>query len=248
MFNFIKRRAFKKEFRKAVADGVLSEEESKALTQHDVDQEYADKVRLDHYMKETADLRRTIEKERRMTADQETELHTIAKKLNITPQFDRSYAMFRELWAAVNGEQVFLAPVDADVLLKDEEECVFAEPAQWGQIKTIMTRAGSAGFSTSIRLMKGVSYRIGNYRPHYTESEGLKQQATGTLYITNKRLIFHGDKRSTSITVNRIIDVQPFNNAISVSKSTGPNDFFLMSELAAEYAVLVLEKILNADL
>jgi hypothetical protein len=54
MFNFMKRRAFKKAFKEATKDGVLSKAEMRSLGEHDVDQAYVNSVRTEHYLKETA--------------------------------------------------------------------------------------------------------------------------------------------------------------------------------------------------
>lgn len=46
MFNFMKRRTFKKAFK----DGVLSKAEMRSLGEHDVDHGYVDSVRSNHYL------------------------------------------------------------------------------------------------------------------------------------------------------------------------------------------------------
>lgn len=243
MFNFMKRRAFKNEFKQAVKDGVLSKAEQRSLSEHDVDQSYVDSVRKDHFLKETASLRKEIEKVRRMSPQQEAELHAIAERLGIEPQLDDMFQKFRELWAAENGEQVYLPAIEVDVMLKGDEQACFAEPAVWCQMKTVKTLSHYSGFSTSIRIMPGVRYRVGNVKPNYNVSEELREKGDGILYITNKRLLHDGGFKSTNIAFNRIIDVEVHANGIEVSKSSGPNDFFQMSLLNAEFAHMVIQEL-----
>lgn len=243
MFNFMKRRAFKKEFKQAVKDRVLSTAEQRSLSEHDVDQSYVNSVRKDHYLKETASLRNKIEKVRRMSPDQEAELHAIAERLAIEPRLDDTFQKFRELWAAEKGEQVYLSPIDVPVMLKGDEKCCFCEPAVWSQMKTIKTRTHYSGFSTSFRIMKGVSYRVGTLKPNYSVSEGLKKMGDGMLYITNKRLFLDGGGRSTTITFNRILNVELHSNGLEISKTSGQNDFFQMSTLNAEFAHMVIQEL-----
>ena len=134
MFKFMQRRAFKKEFKQAVRDGVLSQSEVQELSKHGVDKGFADSVRTKHYLKATESLRNQITKTRRMSPDEEAKLFAIADGLGIEPNLDENYRKFRELWAAENGEQVFLATVAAPVMLKPGEQCCFAAPAIWAQI------------------------------------------------------------------------------------------------------------------
>jgi hypothetical protein len=246
MFNFMKRRAFKKAFKEAIKDGVLSKAEMQSLSEHDVDQGYVNSVRTEHYLKETAKLRSQVERERRLSPDQESELMAISERLGIEPHLDANYQKFRELWAAENGEQVYLGAIDVDVMLKTDEQACFAEPAVWCQMKTVKTLSHYSGFSTSIRILPGVRYRVGNIKPNYNISEEMRAKGDGTLYITNKRLIHDGGFKSTNIAFNRIIDVKLHNNGIDVSKSSGPNDFFQMSMLNAEFAHMVIQELNRA--
>lgn len=246
MFNFMKRRAFKKAFKEAAKDGVLSKAEIRSLGEHDVDQGYVDLVRIKHYLKETSKLRNQIEKDRRMSPEQEGELHAVAERLNLEPNLDATYQKFRELWAAENGEQVYLSAIEAHIMLKGGEQACFAEPAVWCQMKTVKTLSHYSGFSTSFKVLPGVRYRVGTIKPNYNVSEELRAKGDGTLYITNKRLIHDGGFKSTSITFARIIDVDVHTNGIEVSKSSGPNDFFQMSLLNAEFAHMAIQELNRA--
>lgn len=243
MFNFMKRRAFRKEFKQAVKDGVLSKAEQRSLSEHNVDQGYVDSVRKDHFLRETASLRKEIEELRRMSPEQEAELHAIAERLAIEPNLDEMFHKCRELWAAENGEQIFLSPRHVPVMLKGDEQCCFCEHAIWGQMKTVKTLSHYSGFSASFRLMKGVSYRVGNVRPKYNVNEQLKLMGEGELYITSKRMFLDGGGRSTTITFNRILNVELHENGLEISKTSGQNDFFEMSPLNAEYAHMVIQEL-----
>ncbi len=246
MFNFMKRRAFKKAFKEAAKDGVLSKSEMRSLGEHDVDKAYADSVRTAHFMKETAALRAKIEKTRRISPQEQAMFFAIAEALGIEAQFDASYQKCRELWAAENGDQVYLPAIEADIMLKGDEQVCFAEAAVWCQMKTVKTLSHYSGFSTSFKILPGVRYRVGTIKPNYNVSEELRAKGDGTLYITNKRMIHDGGFKSTNITFNRIIDVEIHTNGIEVSKSSGPNDFFQMSPLNTEFAHMAIQQLNRA--
>ena len=243
MFKFMKRRAFNKAFKEAAKDGVLSNAEMRSLGEHDVDQGYVDSVRIKHYLKETSGLRKQIEQDRRLSPQQEAELHAVAERLNLEPNLDATFQKFRELWAAENGEQVYLPAIEADIMLKGDEQACFGEPAIWCQMKTVKTYSHYSGFSTSFKVLPGVRYRVGNIKPIYNVSEELRAKGDGMLYITNKRLIHDGGFKSTNIAFNRIINVEVHTNGIEVSKSSGPNDFFQMSLLNSEFAHMAIQEL-----
>jgi hypothetical protein len=247
IFGFFRRRAFRKAFREAVKDGALSDAEKAALSAHQVEPSYIDEVRRQHFLDATAPLRQTIETARRMSPEQEAELVTQAERLEITPDFGGDYEAFRDLWLAENEGRSLLRPIDPPMNLKRGESCYFAMPATWRRLKTIRQRIGYAGFSTSIRIVRGVSFRVGNVNPRYEESEELVDQAEGTLAITGSRVIFHGDRKSTTIALGRILAVEPFDGGLEISKASGPNEIFALGALATDLATAVLEQVLAQE-
>jgi hypothetical protein len=118
MFKFLKQRAFKKELKKAAADGVVTRAEAQALESMGVDREFADKAKSEHYLKVIDPIMKEIKKSLRISAEQEAQLVQIARNLDIDASFDDTFMMCRELWAAENGEDVRLSPVEADIMLQ----------------------------------------------------------------------------------------------------------------------------------
>jgi hypothetical protein len=77
-----------------VSDGVLTADESKQLSEHDVDQKFVDATRTAHYMKETTVIRKRVEKARRLSPQDEAELVAIGERLKITNAFQRLHFFF----------------------------------------------------------------------------------------------------------------------------------------------------------
>ncbi|MDF2765674.1 MAG: hypothetical protein K0S81_2668 [Rhodospirillales bacterium] len=88
--------------------------------------------------------------------------------------------------------------------------------------------------------MKGVSYRVGSVTPQYHSWDGLADIASGALYITNKKLVFNGDHRSSAVNYSRIIGYQLYTDGIEIKKTSGKNDVFEMEGAAAEYTVALV--------
>ena len=242
MFNFLKRRTLKKELNEVVSDGAPQYPQDLSLS--DSEPEANENTSLiNQFMKDTAVLRGQIEVARRMTPEQEAQLYAAAERLGIESNLDGNYTKFRELWAAEHGEQVYLAPVDAPILLRPDEQCCFDEPAVWGQMKVTNSRVGYSVFSNSFPLGKGDSYRIGGLARNNKVLHEIREMAVGSLVITTKRLFFDGGSLSTSITFNRVLNVECYANGIEVSKTSEENDFFQMTHLSSEYAYMIIQEI-----
>jgi hypothetical protein len=106
-------------------------------------------------------------------------------------------------------------------------------------MKIFKTRQGSSGFSVSFRIVKGLRYKVGNYRPHYVCHDELTEVGTGELHVIDKRIVFDGFPRSVGHPYSRILDIELHKNGIEVSRSSGKNYFFQLSELDAEYVIML---------
>lgn len=66
----------------------------------------------------------------------------------------------------------------------------------------------------SIRVAKGVSFRLGGVSARSVSHEELKKIDQGTLVLTNKRLIFLGSKRTINIDLRKIMAIEPYRDGI----------------------------------
>ena len=48
---------------------------------------------------------------------------------------------------------------------------------------------------------------------------------TGTMYLTNKRLILMGSRKNSTIRLNRILDFTPYRNGVDIQKDSGKSPF-----------------------
>ena len=203
--------------------------------------EYAS--RAAYFLENTEALRGQIESQRRLSPDQEAALNSLAERLGIEPPVDANYRIFRELWAAENNEQVYLATTDALLPHLAKEQCCFIEPAVWRQPDAQNAGASSPRFSAPFPLTKCASYRIGSLKPRHRALDGTREMATGALYITELKLFFDSDTLSTSITFNGIVNIECYANGIEVGKSNGRSEFFQMTPLSSEYAYMITQEL-----
>jgi hypothetical protein len=245
VFSYFKKREFRKELEKALADGVLTYDEVQYLEERSeelgVDQQYVNKIRTEHFNKQVDPIRQNVVKTRRFSADDEARIKKLAQDFRIDVDLGPEFSIMRFLWAWENGRPISPEPIAAPILLGRSETCYFATAAQWKQIRTFKDRTGSSGFSTSIRIMKGVSYRASTFKPQYRTWEGMANISDGILYVTNKRVMFDGATRSTNISYGRVVSLQLYVDGIELKKSAGKSDYFMTDGTSAEYIIALIQ-------
>ena len=73
-----------------------------------------------------------------------------------------------------------------------------------------------SGFS--FRIVKGVTYRTGGFKGHPVEHSYMDNAGTGSLYITNKHIIFHSSEKSSKIPFKKIIGLNPYQDGMGVQQ------------------------------
>lgn len=245
MLKFFKMRGLSKQLEEAASDGRLTDQEYTDLIEQaersGLSQADIDELRAKHFLKKAEPFREIVRKTRRLSDEDYKRLSMAAKSVGVKVSLGNDVEMARALWANDNGLEVNLKPLSSvPVLLQKNEEAVLAEPARWRQFKTVRQYQGYSGLSANLRLAKGLSYRIGNVGPIYSSSEQLVDVADGAFVITSKRLIFTGGTKSTTIALNKIVNVELFADGVAISKSSGRDDVFMLPQLQAEYAYLAV--------
>lgn len=70
----------------------------------------------------------------------------------------------------------------------------------------------------SFRVMKGVYYRTGGMKGHPVEHSSMEMQGIGSLFVTNKNLIFYSSQKSVKVPFTKIIGITPYSDGIEVHK------------------------------
>lgn len=73
-----------------------------------------------------------------------------------------------------------------------------------------------SGFS--FRVAKGVTYRVGGSKGHPIEHSHMENMGKGTLYLTNKNMIYYSSTKSVKIPYAKLIGVTPYSDGIEVHK------------------------------
>jgi len=84
----------------------------------------------------------------------------------------------------------------------------------------------------SIRIMKGVYYRVGAFKGHPVDTTVRVHVDTGWVAVTNKNLYFAGSAKSLRIPFTKIVSFEPFNDGIGVMRdaSTAKPQIFVTGD------------------
>lgn len=117
---------------------------------------------------------------------------------------------------ALNLGETNLTPIPNPpiILKKNEEASVALSGITLREARAVRhTRGGYAG--PTIRVAKGVSFRMGSVAARSESRDELRDIDKGTLVLTNKRLIFIGSKRTTNIDLRKIISITAYKDGIA---------------------------------
>lgn len=87
---------------------------------------------------------------------------------------------------------------------------------------------GSHG--VSIRLMKGLSYRVGSHRGQRVATTEMVDVGSGALAVTDNALYFMGGVGSKRTPLTSVVSVDGFDDGVIVTPSRGKQQVFLMSD------------------
>ncbi len=133
-----------------------------------------------------------------------------------------------------------LQPIECGINLRKGEKCYLHLPSvQMRKWKKKRTRFTSLG--VSYRLTRNI--RLYTHVGGLSESQDmLETEDVGDVYITSRRLIFVGDKKTQSINFSRILEVEVSNRHFEIKRDRGPVLLFFP---VAEYDPLEFSVVLG---
>jgi len=210
---------FKAQLMEAVADGSFSTAE--------VDSLYALQDQLGLSREEVASLRvqafakafSVAKSDGAITEEEERELQAIKEHLELSDDeivaTTVELSRFRLLREITQGNVPSV--VVPGLVLQKQERAYWVEPASILEEKVVSRQFVGGSRGVSIRIMKGVSYRVGAYRGHVESRTGIVAVSTGDLVITSKRVIFRGDKKGFNTRLDKLLNVEMASDGITLT-------------------------------
>lgn len=174
-----------------------------------------------------------------ISPEEEQDLQFLGKDLRLAltyvPETQAIVDRAKRMWRLTHED---LPQVPAPLGLQRGEVCyawVTAEALEQRQ----RTRAVSfAGPTVSIPIVKGVRYRMGRYNVGRETYQYSHSHGVGTLVVTNKRLIFVGD-RSITGRLSSILDVEGYSDGVRITRTSGKPVTYLYRGAAEDFGVIL---------
>lgn len=231
--------------KEVMSDGRIEEKEKeyieKLKSKLMLSDEIANRIFNDQASNFIDNYKNRILEDRRLSPDEEKELYAIAKSFAVELDIDEAtkatLEKFRLLWCIDNGE---LNEITPDINLKKTEKCYFKkDTANLHEYRRIPNKALYHGPMVRIKIMKGVYYRAGAMNFNIGGKNQLVKIDSGSLYLTNQRIIFKGTHKNQSIPLSKILDFNTYSNGIEIIKDAGKNPFFEFSADADVMGALI---------
>lgn len=248
--NKVAGKIYEMEVEQALSDAVLSDEEKNFLRKlkNDLklDDEIADRIYTEMAKGLYQRLLDGIMEDERLSPKEEKVLVVLAQnlglKINLDEQTKSKLARYKVLWYVENG---YLPELEVNIHLMKKEKCHFkASYVDLYETRKVTKRIKYAGPTARIKIVKGVYWRMGDLGVKPVSKDVLTHIDTGKLYLTSKRLIFYGDKKVTTIRLQKIIDFHPYSDGVKIIKDTGKSPVFEFSG-DIELFSLILSRLLQ---
>ena len=146
---------------------------------------------------------------------------------------------FDSLYEAATLQSSGAEPVGSPLVLKAGEKAFLSVPATLARMMTrTHYQGGSTGFSFPIGHT-GIRYRVGAFRGEPVHQQSLTKLDNGTFVLTNQRVAYLGQTKSTSVALSKVMHAEVFTNCLSIAREGKENpDFYLLSN--PQHAVFLL--------
>ena len=157
-----------------------------------------------------------------LSAEEESHLVSFATAMNLSQhQLSRNDAYLRVAMSAtlrdiLAGSITTRAGIEGDLPfnLKKSETLiwVFLNSAYYEERSRHRYVGSYQG--ASIRVMKGVYYRIGSFRGHPMETASMEHIDSGTVGITDEHIYFSGQRKSLRVAYSKVVSFRPYSDGI----------------------------------
>jgi hypothetical protein len=187
--------------------------------------------------------------DRRVTDAEFQSLDHIAVRLALAPQvrnqLRQQIEYYQMLHRLESGGELPTAEA-RNIILQKNEICHLSLPAVLYEERFVRSTYQGGSRGVSFRIMKGVSYRVGAHRGDIQAERALVPVSDGTFSVTNKRLIFSGNKKSNSTPIPKLLDLQLYADAIQYSITTRQKPVIVgFSDQSAELCAVVISRLIN---
>jgi hypothetical protein len=216
----IDRSAFKDELLLAVADGVLTEDEVEAIARRKEELGLDEEFLAKHSKALLAAATKTVMADGYCSPEEMESIQLMAS--NLATKLEEHDGILSQLRRGALKHRLRYQPlppvVISNLILNPGENAFWSERATLYEQKVISRRYEGGSRGVSIRVAKGLSFRVGNHRGNLVSETGTVPVSSGSLIITSERVAFVGNDKSFSIPHRKLLHVEPALDGIRLSE------------------------------
>jgi hypothetical protein len=138
------------------------------------------------------------------------------------------------------------AQSEVNIVFKPDEILHWAVAASMMKRKKVTTRVNYGGFTGSVKIMKGVRYRVGSIGVSSVSKEILDKEDSGAFYVTNQRLGYLGYRKQFSFPFKKIGSLELRSDGLHIFKD-GKEAPYILELRDYEVSLAIISFILNKD-
>lgn len=184
--------------------------------------------------------------DQRVSPQEEWELENISQSLRVhitlNEQTRDQIRKLKSYWAI---EHQALPVVQPGIVLSQAETCHMHVPnVRWHELRKERVRTSYTGFSGRIKIAKGFYLNSGMRSTQHYTVDTMKHIDTGALYLTNKRILFTGQKKNSHIRLDKILAINPYTDGVEIEKDAGKSPVLQIGR-DADLFCMMLERLLH---
>ncbi len=242
MFNFVKNYLTKKEGKKeymlklndSLADGNLSlgerQDLSNLIQKYNLTKEDIIEANKSAFALQFKD----VISDRKITEEEKKSLEELIKYFGLSLdeiKFDqKSFNKYYTLGLLDKGIVPTMSLDSLDIVYKKEEILHWVCIASINKFKNVTRRINYGGFTGSVKIMKGVRYRVGSVNVQRVTEEIIATEDTGTFWITNKRVGFKGFKKNFAFSYEKIQSFDVTKYGIIIAKEGRETPYIIVPD------------------
>ncbi|MGD0551528.1 MAG: hypothetical protein ABSB25_02630 [Sedimentisphaerales bacterium] len=227
-----------------ISDGKVTDEEKNVLMRlqkyFNLSEESAQKIYTEKAQSFLQNRLDTAIADKKLSPEEDHEFQEMAKCLGVTVHQDEATRnlldKYRLYWLIDSGD---IPEISVDITLTKNEKCHFVCRANWYEQRKITKRIRYSGPTLRLKMAKGLYWRMGDLGVQRVSEDIMAHIDSGNLFLTNKRIIFLGDNKSTNIKLNKIVDFTPYSNGVTIVKDAGRSPFLEFSKDVDLFAMIL---------
>ena len=134
---------------------------------------------------------------------------------------------------------------ELNIVFKKSEVLHFGSAAVLRKVKRVTDRINYGGLTASIKITKGLRYRVGSMKVSSVSRDVLAAEDAGIFYVTNQRLGYIGAKKQFSIPISKILSYELKPEGVYIFKD-GKEAPYILTLDDYEVPAAVVSFLLNA--